>query len=516
MIAAHLLDENSSDHSLQSLSIKHLNAPIWKDEWKPYEKSLKDLTYLPENFLEPLTKYNNSDVKWTNLLELHVIPQLKNAGLMSLYRVEMENLKTLAAMTCHGIPINRRLLNEWERNYQQELSDLTNSFTFNPNSSAQVLRHLQQAGYSVGSTGAEVLSGLHGELPTRLLRYRRVGKILSTYLEGLRAHISPVDGRIHPRYHQNRTVSGRLSSSDPNGQNFPRDTDSLPYRQLFCGTWGLLTRLDFNQLELRIGGHYSKGELAKVYHEDRDIHDNTGERIWRKAKEQISDNERVVSKVTNFTALYDPFDSAIGSVKLQCEASGVPISWSDARSVVTDFRGTYPDWWTFVASVIRQVYNQGWVRADSGRIRRAPGSLSNFGKAGPPPADLRGFWKWAGTVHEKPLQELLRSIVNSLVQGLAADITKLVGTVIDKRLRARRLQSRLCCNVHDELLIDTHPDEAKEVARIAWQAATNPPTEAAFGFTLGVPLLVDISQGETWSDCKKNKKKENKLKEVYG
>ncbi len=509
LIAVYLLNENLDSYALQSVATRYLHAPEWKIEWEPYKKTLQELSYFPKEYTQPLQKYNEQDIYWTRRLHSYTMPRLCASKLNMLFWTEMENLKTLARMTEWGMKLDIPLLQKWVEKFKKERDDLHSTFPFNPASPQQVLRVLREAGYTLSSSGRDVLSKLRGVLPENLLRFRRLDKILGTYLEGLQRHIYD-DGRIHPSYHQYRTVSGRLSSSDPNGQNFPRDTAALPFRELIVGTWGNFVSGDFNQLELRMAAHYAGGKLQDVYRANQDIHDVTGERIWAKRPEQITENERVVSKVTNFTCLYDPFASAIGAVRLQCDAAGIKLSWSDAQDIVKSFRRTYPEWWFYYAWALRQVYDKGQVRASSGRIRRSPLSQGQAFPWGPPPqGDFNGFFDWCSQYDKegrKLEQEVLRSIVNSLGQGLGADITKLVGTIIDKRLVKLGHKSRLCNNVHDELLIDCFEGEESEVAKIVEETSKYPPVKTAFGFTLNVPLDITIGIGETWSA---SKKKEN-------
>ena len=502
MIAAHLLDENSEDRSLDALAMKHCGAPPWKEHWKPYEHELKDLESLPSSYLQPLMVYNEQDLKWTKSLYNYLRPALKEAGLLNLLRVEMENLKTLARMTEWGIQIDQRLLNEWTTCYKARHEELRNSFGFNPASVPQKLAALRAAGYDVTSTTDEVLADLGDGIPARLREFATVNKILGTYLDGFREQIY-TDGRIHPQFHQNRTVSGRLSSSAPNGQNFPRDTSVLPFRKLFQGTWGRLLRLDFSQIELRVAAYLSRDkELVRVYRAGEDIHSTTGERIWSKPARHHTENERVAAKVTNFTALYDPFDSCYAAIKFKLHSDyGVEFDWFTTKRFVDTFRSLYRGWFDYVLSVIQQVYDDGYVRQPiTGRVRRSPGSLQSWGLTERPKSldHLRELCKGNG-----PLQEIIRSIANSLNQGFASgDLNKLVCTVIDRRLRNLNFRSRLCNTIHDEILIDTHPEEEKEVIQIAYETATNPPLVAAFGVGFDIPIGVEMGIGANWSDAK--------------
>ena len=508
MIAAHLLDENSDDRSLDALAMKHCGAAAWKDQWKTYEKELKLLDTMPDSYLHPLTIYNEQDIVWTKSLFECFAPKLEKHGLTNLMRVEMENLKTLARMTEWGIQIDQRLLLEWTTRYRIRHEELRNSFDFNPASVPQKLAALRAAGYNVTSTADEVLADLGGKLPARLREFSKINTIRSKYLDGFRENIY-ADGRIHPQFHQNRTVSGRLSSSAPNGQNFPRDTSDLSFRSLFQGTWGRLLRLDFSQIELRVAAYLSRDkELMRVYRAGEDIHSVTGERIWSKPASRHSENERVAAKVTNFTALYDPFDSAYGSIKYKLHSeNGIDFDWLTVKRFVDTFRDTYRGWFDYLLHVTQQVYDQGWVRQPiTGRIRRSPGTLRSWGLQQRPESlqHLRELCQG-----NNPLQEIIRSIANSLDQGFASgDLTKLVGTAIDRKLRRLEFRSQLCNTVHDEILIDVHPEEEREVIQIAYQISTNPPLMQAFGKGFDIPIGVEMGIGENWSEAKK---KENKI-----
>jgi len=509
MIAAHLLDENSEDRSLDALAMKHCGAPAWKDQWKPYANEMKTLECMPDSFLAPLARYNEQDIKWTKNLYQYFEPLLTKQGLTSLFRVEMENLKTLARMTEWGILVDTELLHEWTTHYRVRYKELQDSFDFNPASVPQKLTALRAAGYNIASTGDEVLADLGEGLPARLREFNKLHKILGTYLDGFATQIYS-DGRIHPQFHQNRVVSGRLSSSDPNSQNFPRDTSELPFRKLFRGTWSRLLRFDFSQIELRVAAHLSKDkELLRVYREHQDIHSVTGERIWNKPARSHSENERVAAKVTNFASLYDPFDTCYGAVRFKLHSDyGIDFDWLHTKSFVDAFRDSYRGWFSSLLGVTQQVYDQGWVRQPiTGRIRRSPGSLQSWGLKERPRSlqHLRELCRG-----NKPLQEIIRSIPNSLNQGFASgDLTKLVCTAIDRQLQARGFRSRVCNIIHDEALVDIYPPEEKEIIDIVYKTATNPPLYVAFGTTIkDVPIEIEIGIGDTWSDAKK---KENQI-----
>ena len=411
--------------------------------------------------------------------------RLEQEEMYKLYtEIEMPLIYSLWHMEREGILVKRDKLKEYGDTLKVGIKKLeTEIYTetgkeFNINSPKQLGEILfgemqlpggkkTKTGYS---TAAEVLEKLAPEHPVvqKILDYRQLTKLNSTYAEGLTAYISE-DGRIHGKFNQTITATGRISSTEPNLQNIPvRMELGRQIRKVFVPKEGyVFTDADYSQIELRILAHMSGDErLIEAYRESRDIHATTASQVFHVPLEEVTPLQRRNAKAVNFGIVYGI--SAFGL------SEDLSISRKEAKEYIERYFETYPKVKEFLDSLVKQGKEQGYVTTLYGRRRPIPEfKSSNFMQ--------RQFGE--------------RVAMNSPIQGTAADIMKIAMIAVDRELRKRGLSSRIVLQIHDELLIETANNEVEEVKEIL----TDKMKHAA---DLRVSLEVDAKTGDSWFDAK--------------
>ena len=411
--------------------------------------------------------------------------RLEQEEMYKLYtEIEMPLIYSLWHMEREGILVKRDKLKEYGDTLKVGIKKLeTEIYTetgkeFNINSPKQLGEILfgemqlpggkkTKTGYS---TAAEVLEKLAPEHPVvqKILDYRQLTKLNSTYAEGLAAYISE-DGRIHGKFNQTITATGRISSTEPNLQNIPvRMELGRQIRKVFVPKEGyVFTDADYSQIELRILAHMSGDErLIEAYRESRDIHATTASQVFHVPLEEVTPLQRRNAKAVNFGIVYGI--SAFGL------SEDLSISRKEAKEYIERYFETYPKVKEFLDSLVKQGKEQGYVTTLYGRRRPIPEfKSSNF----------------------MPRQFGERVAMNSPIQGTAADIMKIAMIAVDRELRKRGLSSRIVLQIHDELLIETANNEVEEVKEIL----TDKMKHAA---DLRVSLEVDAKTGASWFDAK--------------
>lgn len=320
------------------------------------------------------------------------------------------------------------------------------------------------------STAAEVLEKLADDYPivAEVLEYRGLAKLKSTYADGLSAFIEE-DGRIHTKFQQTVTATGRLSSTDPNLQNIPMRTElGRQIRKVFVPEEGcVFMDADYSQIELRVLAHMSGDQaLIEAYAMSEDIHRITASKVFHIPLEEVTDLQRRNAKAVNFGIVY-----GISSFGLSQDLS---ISTKEAKEYIDQYFATYPGIKAFLDKLVSDAKELGYVETMFGRRRPVPElKSSNFMQ--------RSFGE--------------RIAMNSPIQGTAADIMKLAMINVYEELKAAGLQSRLILQVHDELVIETLQSEVQKVQEILYRSMK----EAA---KLAVELEVDLHVGDTWYDAK--------------
>lgn len=411
--------------------------------------------------------------------------KLEETGMKKLFdEIEMPLVFTLYDMESNGVKIEAEALKVYGEQLGNRIVDVEKQIyeqtgeTFNINSPKQLgvilfeklgLPHGKKTktGYS---TSADILEKLAPEYPvvSDILEYRQLTKLKSTYADGLANYISE-DGRIHGKFNQTITATGRISSTEPNLQNIPvRMELGRLIRKVFIPEKDyVFVDADYSQIELRILAHCSGDEqLINAYKEARDIHRITASQVFHIPFDEVTDLQRRNAKAVNFGIVY-----GISSFGLSEDLS---ITKKEAAQYIENYFKTYPGIKTFLDDAVAQGKEKGYVVTLFGRRRPVPElASSNFMQ--------RSFGE--------------RVAMNSPIQGTAADIMKIAMIGVNRRLKEAQMKSRLVLQVHDELLIEAHLDEVEQVKEILVY-------EMEHAATLLVPLSVDMHVGENWYEAK--------------
>ncbi|HBX74620.1 MAG TPA: DNA polymerase I, partial [Acidaminococcaceae bacterium] len=351
---------------------------------------------------------------------------------------------------------------------------------FNPNSPKQLgvvlfeklglpVIKKTKTGYSTDVKVLEELKGKHPLVDT-ILQFRVLAKLQSTYLEGMKPLINKTTGRIHTHFRQTVTVTGRLSSTDPNLQNIPTRTEiGRGIRALFVPGSGYdwLMSCDYSQIELRILAHVAQDPLMlESFRENQDVHARTASEVFGVPLDMVSHEMRSRAKAVNFGIVYGISDFGL-AVQLGC-------SRQEAGDFIRNYLARYQGVKDYMERMKTEARSQGYVATLLGRRRYLPDiNNRNF--------NLRSFAE--------------RTAINTPIQGTAADIMKLAMLRVDAALQKSGLESRVLLQVHDELVL-----EVKEAEREATAALVQ--TEMQNAFKLDVPLLAEVNYGKDWASAK--------------
>ncbi len=410
--------------------------------------------------------------------------KLKDAGMWELYQeIEMPLVYTLHEMEQEGVQVNGEELKLYGENLSGKIAELEQEIyqdageTFNINSPKQLgvilFEKLKmpygkktKTGYS---TAADVLDKLAGDYPlvSKILEYRQLTKLKSTYADGLANYID-AGGRIHSTFHQTITATGRISSTEPNLQNIPiRMELGRQIRKVFIPKEGcILIDADYSQIELRVLAHMSGDEsLIEAYQKAQDIHRITASQVFHVPFEEVTSLQRRNAKAVNFGIVY-----GISSFGLSQDLS---ITKKEAAQYIESYFETYPGVKRFLDQQVKDAKEQGYVTTMFGRRRPVPElSSSNFMQ--------RSFGE--------------RVAMNSPIQGTAADIIKIAMVRVGDALKEQGLRSRLILQIHDELLVEALEEEAAQVEEILKR-------EMEAAASLSVKLEIDMNRGKSWYEA---------------
>ncbi|RSJ17728.1 DNA polymerase I [Streptococcus intermedius] len=405
-----------------------------------------------------------------------------------LYEMEQPLALVLAKMEIAGIKVERETLQTMQVENERVLTQLTQEIydlageEFNINSPKQLggilfeklglptsFTKKTKTGYS---TAVDVLERLAPIAPIveKILEYRQIAKIQSTYVMGLQDWIL-ADGKIHTRYLQDLTQTGRLSSVDPNLQNIPiRLEQGRLIRKAFVPEWkdSVLLSSDYSQIELRVLAHISGDKhLIEAFRHGADIHTSTAMRVFGIEKpEDVTPNDRRNAKAVNFGVVYGISDFGL--------ANNLGISRKEAKSYIDTYFERYPRIKNYMENVVREARDKGYVETLFHRRREIPDINSrNF--------NVRGFAE--------------RTAINSPIQGSAADILKIAMIRLDQALRAGQFKSRMLLQVHDEIVLEVPANELTAIKTLVKEIMES-------AIELSVPLKADESAGETWYEAK--------------
>ncbi|NLX18475.1 MAG: DNA polymerase I [Desulfobulbus sp.] len=430
--------------------------------------------------LEAAKNYSCEDVYAALQLYREQQPKLAQAQLLSLMEdIEGPLIPVLAGMEHTGILIDTALLTQLSHEFEQRLAAEEQSIytsagmPFNINSPKQLgevlFEKLQlprgrktKTGWSTDVKVLESLSMTH-ELPAKILEYRNLAKLKSTYVDRLAELGDPVTGRVHTSFKQCGTSTGRLSSSNPNVQNIPiRSEEGRRIRAAFIAAPGsYLLSADYSQIDLRVLAHYSEDDsLVTAFRNGQDIHRQTAAQIFFVAPELVTSEMRRVAKTINFGIIY-----GMSSFGL---ASQLDMSRKEAQTFIDRYLAHFSGIKEFMASVITQAKTDGYVTTLLGRRRLLP-NINSSNRV------------------QREFAE--RTAINMPIQGTAADIIKVAMLRVHHELEDRKLNSRLLLQIHDELVLEVPENELVEVTALVQQQMEE-------AMTLRVPLVVHVSHGQ--------------------
>ena len=465
IIAAYLLNPLKNDYEFSDVAREQLDLLI--DDKKEHVQLA---------LYEAYAAYASQRVLLEKLVEAkmdELFFEIEMPLVFTLYQMEKNGVKVEApALKVYGEQLGMRIIA-----LEKEIYELAGE-EFNINSPKQLgvilfekmeLPHGKKTktGYS---TSADVLEKLAPDYPivSKILEYRQLTKLKSTYADGLANYIQ-MDGRIHGKFNQTITATGRISSTEPNLQNIPvRMELGRLIRKVFVPEDGyVFVDADYSQIELRILAHCSGDEqLITAYKEARDIHRMTASQVFHIPFDEVTDLQRRNAKAVNFGIVY-----GISSFGLSQDLS---ITKKEAAQYIDNYFSTYPGIKKFLDDAVESGKEKGYVTTLFGRRRPIP-ELSS------------------GNFMQRSFGE--RVAMNSPIQGTAADIMKIAMINVQKRLSEANMKSRLVLQVHDELLIEAHESEVEQVKEILAY-------EMEHAATLSVPLDVDMHTGENWYEAK--------------
>jgi len=429
---------------------------------------------------------NSADrVRAVSILKPYMEAAMKNDDQMDLYyKIELPLIHVLSDMECQGFKINTNELEIIGRKLDERIAELTDMIyeeahdnTFNINSPKQLgvilferlaLNSGAKTSSKAYSTSAEVLEEIEDQHPIvpLILEYRQYTKLKSTYIEGLISVKNQVTGKIHSSLNQTITVTGRLSSTEPNLQNIPvRMELGREIRKAFIPSDSehILLDADYSQIELRVLAHITEDEcMCDAFMKNEDIHTRTASEVFNVPFDEVTSQDRSRAKAVNFGIVY-----GIGDLRL---AKDLGITRQEARNYMDEYLENFSSVRDYMKNIIQKGKRDGYVTTVFGRHRYIPELLS-------PNFKTRSFGE--------------RVALNTPIQGTAADIIKIAMIDVYNELKNRGLKSRLILQVHDELIIDTFRSEKEEVADILKKSMEN-------AADLKVPLQVDVKEGESW------------------
>ena len=458
MIAYYIINPSTSDYSLQTVAEEVLSTEC-------SDNMLYNIIKLYENFV-------------------HKIEENEQEYLF--YNIEMPLVEVLASMQISGVMVDKDNLVEFQSMLEEKINGLTNIIytlsgeEFNINSPKQLGQilfeklHLPvikktKSGYS---TNVEVLQKLKGqhEIIDHIMEYRHLVKLKGTYADGLLTVIDKDTGKIHSNFNQTVTVTGRISSTEPNLQNIPVRTElGREVRKMFTASdeEHILVDADYSQIELRVLAHISKDtNMVDAFQKAEDIHARTAGQIFNVSASEVTSQMRSRAKTVNFGIVYGMGDFSL--------AEELGIKKSQAKEYIQSYFENFKGVKEYMDNIISSATEKGYVTTLFNRRRYLPELVS-------------------GNFIQRSFGE--RVAMNTPIQGSAADIIKIAMVNIYNRLKNDGLKSKLVLQVHDELIIDAYKDELEKVKEILKYEMEN-------AAKLDVPLVADMNVGDTWYDAK--------------
>ncbi len=481
MIAAYCVNPSGS-HGMDALSLEYLSHKCMS--YKDVVGTGKKQISFAEVPLSQACLYAAEDADVTYRLALILKQRLKEEKQEELFQtLEMPLMHVLIRMEVAGVKLDQKQLTVLSKEYEKKIEKLTEQIykdageEFNIKSTKQLGQILfdkmeipvvrkTKTGYS---TDTEVLTTLADDYPIaeRLLEYRALTKLKSTYVDALPELINAQTGRIHTSFNQTVAATGRLSSSDPNLQNIPiRSEEGKRIREAFVAEKGhVFLDADYSQIELRILAHMSQDpQLLDAFENDVDIHSRTAAGLFGVKEADVDEEQRAVAKTVNFGVLYG--QSAYGL------SGQLGIEMGEAKAYIDNFYATYAKVGPYKEKILHDAAQKGYVETLLGRRRFFP--------------DLK-------TANKMARANMERMAFNTVFQGSAADIIKKAMIDLDQALAS--MKARMILQVHDELIVETPDAEIEKVKKLMEDTMSG-------AADLKVPLKISLGSGPNWAAAK--------------
>jgi DNA polymerase-1 len=481
-IASYLINPSESNHDLAAIAKRKGRHYVFSDE-AAYGKGAKQKVPDEQTLADHLTR--KADALY--YLKENLKEELeKNEQYSLLADLEMPLSLILGVMESYGIKVDVDRLKEMGKEFDKRLFDIQKTIhelagtTFNINSPKQLGEVLfdklnlpvikkTKTGYSTSAEVLEKLQDKH-EIIQQILHYRQLGKLASTYIEGLLKVVHKDTNKIHTRFNQALTQTGRLSSTDPNLQNIPiRLEEGRKIREAFIPSkqdW-LIFSADYSQIELRVLAHIAQDEnLMEAFWKEMDVHTKTAMDVFHVSEDRVTGNMRRQAKAVNFGIVYGISDYGL--------SQNLGVARKEASEFIQRYFDSYPNVKQYMDDIVKQAKQDGYVTTMLHRRRYLPEITSrNFNR--------RGFAE--------------RTAMNTPIQGSAADIIKKAMIDMSEALETEKIQARMLLQVHDELIFEAPEKEIDKLKELVPDVMEN-------AVKLSVPLKVDYSYGPTWYDAK--------------
>ena len=486
-IGAYILNPTNNKLDLKNLAMQYLELDI--EEYIGEEDSQKQMTLFEENDIQKDKKTSEKYTLYAYVIEkinTMILQKLKETNSFDLYtNIDMPTVEVLSNMQWNGMYVDEQELSSFGEELTSQIEVLTKVIhemageEFNINSTKQLGEILFEKmklpvikktknGYS---TDVDVLEKLKREDPIigKILEYRQLMKLNSTYVEGLKPFINPKTKRIHSFFHQTITATGRISSTEPNLQNIPTRFElGKRVRKVFKPEEGkVYIDADYSQIELRVLAHISEDKhMIEAFKNNEDIHKQAASKVFKTPIDEVTKEQRSNAKAVNFGIVYGISDFGL--------AEQLGISRKRAKQYIDEYLTEYAGIKEFMENIIEKTKEKGYVETLFHRRRYVPELNSkNY--------MVRQFGN--------------RVAMNTPIQGTAADIMKIAMINVYKELKKRGLEAKIILQVHDEMMIEAPENEKEEVKEIMKK-------EMESAIQLKIPLVAEISEAKNWYDCK--------------
>ena len=488
-IAAYILNAVSKAYSVEELARQYLEIDISSFENNDAPKEVQTSLFELDGNIEPEDTANFKYIVYAYVignLKDKLIRELKEINSFELFEnIEMPIVEILAEMQYTGIYADENEIIKYGSNLKKHIEELRIDIykladeEFNINSPKQLgvilfekigLKSVKKtkSGYSTDVDSLEKIKDSH-PIIEKILEYRQLMKLNSTYVEGMIPFINEKTGRIHTYFHQTVTATGRLSSTEPNLQNIPTRTElGKKLRKVFKAKPGtIFLDSDYSQVELRVLAHMSDDEsMIEAFNSGEDIHTVTASQVFKIPINEVSKQVRSRAKAVNFGIVYGISDFGL--------AEQISIKRNEAKQYIEQYLETYSGIKNYMTDIVEEAKRKGYVTTLYGRRRYIPELNSkNY--------MIRQFGS--------------RAAMNTPIQGTAADIMKIAMIKVYNELKKRKLKSKMILQIHDELLVETYLEEKEEVKQILKDCMES-------AATLKVPLNVDVEEGKNWYQAK--------------